>query len=171
VKRGRAALGSLAFLVVAPGTVAGLVPFSISRWEMRPAFLGLATGRWMGGALVVAGLAVLLDSFARFALRGLGTPAPVAPPTRLVVTGLYRHVRNPMYVAILAVLLGQALLLADPRLLAWGAMVWAAFHLFVVGYEEPTLGRTFGAEYEAFRANVPRWVPRLRAWRPETRPR
>jgi protein-S-isoprenylcysteine O-methyltransferase Ste14 len=138
---------------------------------MKPAALGLAPVRWIGGALIAAGLAVLLDSFARFALRGLGTPAPVAPPTRLVVTGLYRHVRNPMYVAILAMVGGQALLLGDPRLLAWGAILWAAFHLFVVGYEEPALRRTFGAEYEAFRASVPRWIPRLRAWRegPPTR--
>jgi protein-S-isoprenylcysteine O-methyltransferase Ste14 len=157
--------------VLAPGTVAGVVPFWISRWRMRPAALGLAPVRWIGGALIAAGLAVLLDSFARFALRGLGTPAPVAPPTRLVVTGPYRHVRNPMYVAILAVVGGQALLLGDPRLLAWGAILWAAFHLFVIGYEEPALRRTFGAEYDAFRASVPRWIPRLRAWRESPPPR
>ena len=116
-------------------------------------------------ALGVGGLAVLLDSFARFALRGLGTPAPVLPPSRLVVTGLYRHVRNPMYVAVVSLIVGQGLVLGDPRVIGYGACVWLAFHLFVLGYEEPTLRRTFGAEYERFCANVPRWIPRLRPWR------
>jgi protein-S-isoprenylcysteine O-methyltransferase Ste14 len=164
VNRGRALVGSLAFLVLAPGTVAGLVPFLLSRWRAGPPLLGLAVVPWIGGALVAGGLAVLLDSFARFALRGLGTPAPVAPPTRLVVTGLYRHVRNPMYVAILAVVGGQALLLTDLGVAVWGALLWLAFHLFVVGYEEPALRSRFGAEYDRFREGVPRWIPRARGW-------
>ena len=134
---------------------------------MRPALLGVDAVRWLGAALVAAALAVLLDSFARFALQGLGTPAPVLPPTRLVVTGLYRYVRNPMYVAILALTAGQALLLGDLRLAAWGALLWGGFHVFVVGYEEPALRRTFGEQYEAYRANVRRWIPRARAWRPD----
>ena len=100
----------------------------------------------------------------RFALQGLGTPAPIAPPQHLVVTGLYRYVRNPMYVAVAAVIFGQAILFGDWRLLAYGALC-LFFHLFVVGYEEPTLKTSFGAEYEAFRINVPRWIPRLTAWR------
>jgi len=160
-----AVLGSLAFLVLAPGTVAGVVPWWISRWRMQPAFLGLALGRAIGAALVVAACAALLDSFARFALRGLGTPAPVLPTRHLVVTGLYRHVRNPMYVAVVSAVLGQALLLGDARVLAYGAFLWLVFHLFVLGYEEPTLQRSYGPEYEVFCANVPRWVPRLRPWR------
>lgn len=167
MKRGWAALGSLAFLVLAPGTVAGLVPFLLSRWQLRPAPLGLEPVRWLGAALVAAGTAVLLDSFARFALRGLGTPAPVLPPTRLVVTGLYRHVRNPMYVAIVVLVGGQALLLGDPRVAAWAALLWGAFHLFVVGYEEPALRRRFGGSYDEYRANVRRWIPRARSWRGE----
>jgi protein-S-isoprenylcysteine O-methyltransferase Ste14 len=162
--RARAALGSLVFLLVAPGTVAGVIPWLLSGWEVRPPLLGLAPVRLAGAALVAAGAAVLLDSFARFALRGLGTPAPIAPPTRLVVTGLYRHVRNPMYVAVLAAVLGQALLLGNPKVLGYGAALWPVFHLFVVGYEEPRLRRTFGAEYEEFVRNVPRWIPRLRPW-------
>lgn len=167
MKRGWAALGSLAFLVLAPGTVAGLVPFLISRWRLRPAPLGLEPVRWLGAALAVAGAAVLLDAFARFALRGLGTPAPVLPPVRLVVTGAYRHVRNPMYVAIVALVAGQALLLGDGRVAAWGALLWGGFHLFVVGYEEPALRRRFGDSYGAYRANVRRWLPRARPWRGE----
>jgi protein-S-isoprenylcysteine O-methyltransferase Ste14 len=165
MRRRSAVLGSLAFLVLAPGTVAGVVPWWISQWRMGPAFLGLPASRVAGAVLIAAGGAALLDSFARFALRGRGTPAPVAPTQHLVVTGLYRHVRNPMYVAVVSVILGEALLLGDVRVLAYGALVWLVFHLFVVGYEEPTLRRTFGAEYEVFRAHVPRWVPRLRSWR------
>jgi protein-S-isoprenylcysteine O-methyltransferase Ste14 len=163
--RARALLGSLVFLVLAPGTVVGLVPWWLSRWERRPPLLGFAPFRAVGAVLLAAGAVALLESFARFAWRGRGTPAPVAPPARLVVTGLYRHVRNPMYVGILSAVLGQALLLGDPKVVGWGLVLWLAFHLFVVGYEEPTLRRTFGADYDAFRANVPRWIPRLTSWR------
>jgi protein-S-isoprenylcysteine O-methyltransferase Ste14 len=95
----------------------------------------------------------------------LGTPAPIAPTQNLVVTGLYRYVRNPIYVALVAVILGQAVLFGDQRLLGYGVLVWLAFHAFVVGYEEPALVRRFGTEYEDFRANVPRWIPRLTPWR------
>nr|WP_321576619.1 isoprenylcysteine carboxylmethyltransferase family protein [Bradyrhizobium barranii] len=128
-------------------------------------FLGVELTRFVGAALILAGLAGLVDSFARFALQGLGTPAPIAPTQHLVVTGLYRYVRNPIYVAVAAVIFGQALLFGDWGLFAYGAVVWLAFHLFVVGYEEPTLKRSFGTEYEAFCINVPRWIPRLAAWR------
>jgi protein-S-isoprenylcysteine O-methyltransferase Ste14 len=158
-------LGSLAFLLLAPGTVAVVVPWWISRWRMQPPLLGLAASRVAGFLLVTAGVAVLLDSFVRFALQGRGTPAPVLPTRRLVVSGLYRHVRNPMYVAVVAVIVGQGLILGDVQVLGYGALLWLVFHLFVVGYEEPTLRRSFGAEYEKFCGNVPRWIPRLRAWR------
>jgi protein-S-isoprenylcysteine O-methyltransferase Ste14 len=80
-------------------------------------------------------------------------------------TGLYRYVRNPMYVAVVAVIFGQAILFGDWRLFAYGAAFWLVCHLFVVGYEEPTLTRLFGAEYETFRMNLPHWIPRLTAWR------
>jgi protein-S-isoprenylcysteine O-methyltransferase Ste14 len=153
------------FLLVAPGTVAGLVPWLLSRWRLEPPLLGLSALRYFGIVLIVAGLPVLLDSFRRFAFQGRGTPAPVLPTERLVVTGLYRYVRNPMYVAVLSIVCGQGLLLGNARILAYAAIVWVAFHVFVVGYEEPTLRRTFGAEYMAFCANVPRWLPRLRPWR------
>jgi protein-S-isoprenylcysteine O-methyltransferase Ste14 len=118
----------------------------------------------VGGALVVAGAAVLFDSFARFALQGLGTPAPVFPTRHLVITGLYRYVRNPMYVAVVAVIGGQGSLLGNIRVLEYGVLVWLAFHLFVLAYEEPTLRASFGREYEAFCAGVPRWIPRLSPW-------
>jgi protein-S-isoprenylcysteine O-methyltransferase Ste14 len=110
-------------------------------------------------------LPILLDSFARFALQGLGTPAPVMPPKRLVVTGFYRYVRNPMYVAVTALIAGQGLLFGSVTVLEYGAIVWAGFFLFVVVYEEPVLGEQFADEYKRYRANVRRWLPRITPWR------
>jgi len=107
---------------------------------------------------------VVLDSFARFALQGLGTPAPVFPTRHLVVTGFYRYVRNPIYLAVVSIVLGEGAILGNVSLLKYGAIVWLACYVFVLSYEEPTLRKTFGAEYDAFCANVPRWVPRLRPW-------
>lgn len=157
-----AVLGSALFLVLAPGTVAGLVPWWISGWRFRPSTIWWMPLRVLGGVLVAAGTLVLLDSFARFALKGLGTPAPVFPTRHLVITGLYRYVRNPMYVAVVAVIAGQGLVLTNMRLLAYGALVWLCFHLFVVVYEEPTLRATFGPEYQAFCRDISRWIPRFR---------
>jgi protein-S-isoprenylcysteine O-methyltransferase Ste14 len=156
-----AILGSAIFFVVAPFLAAGVVPWWITRWEFRPAFFNVELTRAIGVILILAGVPGVVDSFARFALQGLGTPAPVAPPRYLVVTGLYRYVRNPMYVSVVAVILGQALLFADWRLVVYGALFWLACHAFVLAYEEPTLRRTFGAQFEGFCANVPRWIPRL----------
>ena len=115
--------------------------------------------------LITASALVLLDSFFRFALQGLGTPAPVFPTRHLVISGLYRYVRNPMYLAVLTVILGQSLLLGDVRVLEYAALVWLGFHIFVLAYEEPTLQAKYGAEYQRFCSAVPRWIPRLRPWR------
>ena len=115
--------------------------------------------------MIAAGIAIVLDAFARFAVQGLGTPAPILPTRHLVVSGLYQYVRNPMYVGVLGIILGQGLLFGDGRLFAYGVLLWLGIHVFVVGYEEPTLRRSFGTEYEAFRRNVPRWIPRLSSWR------
>jgi protein-S-isoprenylcysteine O-methyltransferase Ste14 len=164
MRRVPAVAGTVFFLLIAPGTVAGLVPWWISAWQIRPPLLHFFSFRWIGVFLIVAGVPVLLDSFARFALKGLGTPAPVFPTQHLVVSGLYRYVRNPMYLALAAVILGQGLLFGDARVLEYGLLVCLGFHLFVLFYEEPTLRRNFGAEYETFRTNVPRWVPRLSPW-------
>jgi protein-S-isoprenylcysteine O-methyltransferase Ste14 len=160
-----AVLGSALFFVVAPFTLAGLVPWWVTQWEFRPAFFGVDLTRIIGGILIIAGTPGIVDSFARFALEGLGTPAPIAPPQKLVVTGLYRYVRNPIYVALVAVIIGQALLFGDRRLLWYGALLWLFFHVWVVIIEEPPLMQTFGTEYERFRTNVPRWIPRLTPWR------
>ena len=156
-----AILGSALFFVAVPSVVAGLIPWWITRWEFLPPFFDLQATRAVGILLIVAGLPGLVDSFARFALQGLGTPAPIAPTQNLVVTGLYRYVRNPMYVAVVAVILGQAILFGDWRLMTYGGLMWLAFHAFVLTYEEPVLAQRFGTKYEDFRANVPRWIPRL----------
>ena len=163
MRRVSATFGSAIFLVVAPGIVAGYIPRLICRWQFGAPLLG-SWSRMVGVLLIAAGLPVLLDSFGRFALRGLGTPAPVFPTRHLVVSGLYRYVRNPMYVAVLALILGQGLLFGSVRVLEYGLAVWTGFFLFVLLYEEPTLRSSFGSEYEEFCANVPRWIPRLRPW-------
>src|SRR5580693_2406201 len=139
VQRTIAVLGSAVFFVVAPFTLAGLVPWWITGWQLRPPFLGLELTRGIGAIMILAGVPGIVDSFARFALQGLGTPAPIAPPRNLVVTGLYRYVRNPIYVGVAAVIFGQALLFSDWRLLWYAALLWLFFHLFVLVYEEPTL--------------------------------
>jgi protein-S-isoprenylcysteine O-methyltransferase Ste14 len=157
----KAILGSALFFLVAPVMLAGVIPWSITRWEFRPPFLAVEATRLAGVAFIMAGVPGLLDSFARFALQGLGTPAPIAPPRNLVVSGLYRYVRNPIYVAVVAVILGQAVLFADRQLLGYGVLLWLFFHVWVVMIEEPTLKETFGTEYESYCANVPRWLPRL----------
>jgi protein-S-isoprenylcysteine O-methyltransferase Ste14 len=114
---------------------------------------------------MAAGILALLESFGRFALQGIGTPAPVFPPRHLVVTGSYRYVRNPIYLAVVSLVLGQALLLGDIRICAYALSCWLVMHLVVLLCEEPALRKSFGVDYEAFCAHVPRWKPRLRPWR------
>jgi len=164
VGRARAAAGSLVFLVLAPGVVAGVVPWWLTRWETRTPLPWWAPLRIVGLVLVAVGLLVLLHAFVRFVMEGVGTPSPVAPTERLVVGGLYRYVRNPMYLAVVAVVVGQALLLGRLELLLYAAALVVAFMAFVRWYEEPTLRRRFGAGYEAYSRAVPAWWPRGRPW-------
>lgn len=159
-----AVLGSVAFLILAPGTVAGVVPFWLTAWRVRGRPPGGAFGQGLGALLIGAGLVVLLDSFGRFALQGRGTPAPVLPTRSLVVTGFYRYVRNPMYLAVLSLVLGQSLLLGSLRLLLYAAALAIAFDTFVRIYEEPTERSRRGGEYARYCAAVRRWRPRLRPW-------
>ena len=156
-----AALGSALFFVVAPGVVVGLIPWWLTRWEVRPAPWPV---RLLGAALLVLAVPVLVGAFVRFVRDGLGTPAPVAPTERLGVTGAYRYVRNPMYVAVLGAIVGQALLLGQPGLLSYAAIVAVLVVSFVKLYEEPVLRRRFGEAYEAYCRGVPGWWPRLRPW-------
>jgi protein-S-isoprenylcysteine O-methyltransferase Ste14 len=165
MRKPEAILGAVTFFVVAPGLVAGAVPRLLTGW--RSAGSVWAPVRGLGVALVAAGALVLVAAFARFVNEGAGTPAPIAPTEALVVGGLYRHVRNPMYLAVVAIIVGQALLLGRPILLAYAGAVWAAVAAFVHWYEEPTLARTFGPSYEDYRRAVPAWRPRLNAWRPD----
>ena len=168
-----AVIGSAIFLVAAPGTVAGLVPWWIGHWQFHEWF-GARLGAWFGGyvfvqalgaSLIAGGLVILLETFARFAFQGMGTPAPILPTQHLVVTGSYRFVRNPMYVAVVALILGQGLLFGDVRILVYGFAGWLVAHLFVLIYEEPTLRQSFPAEYAEFYTHVPRWIPRLTPWK------
>lgn len=159
----RAAIGSLVFFLVAPVVVAGLVPWLINGWETKGEVW--APVRVVGLMLVIVGGGVLAHSFVRFVRDGIGTPAPVAPTKHLVVTGVYRNVRNPMYVAVIAVIIGQGALFGDVGLIVYGAVVGLAMATFARLYEEPALLRDHGAEYEEYRANVPGWLPRLRPWR------
>jgi protein-S-isoprenylcysteine O-methyltransferase Ste14 len=163
MSRIRAAAGSLVFLVLAPGVVAGVMPWVLTGWDSTDPPAALVA---LGAVLLAAGVAVLLHAFARFVFEGIGTPAPLAPTERLVVGGLYRHVRNPMYVAVAATIIGQAALLGRPALLLYAALFMASVATFVRLYEEPVLTQRFGAEYEAYRAGVPAWWPRLHPWRP-----
>jgi len=164
-----AALGSALFLLLAAGIGAGLVPWWISHWIVHAPLFGVLLIRALGASLVVLGIIVVVDSFARFAFQGLGTPAPVFPARHLVVTGFYRYVRNPIYLAAVSVILGEGLILGNVNVLAYGVLAWLGTNWFVVAYEEPTLRKTFGPEYDAFCRNVPRWVPRPSPWTPEQR--
>jgi protein-S-isoprenylcysteine O-methyltransferase Ste14 len=167
MRRSVAATGSAVFFAIAPATVAGVVPWWLTGWRLRAPWPHWAPVRILGALLTVAGAVVVVQAFARFVVEGLGTPAPVAPTARLVVGGLYRYVRNPMYLAVTSAIVGQALLLWQPVLLGYAVLVALAFVLFVLGYEQPTLRRQFGAEYEAYCRAVPAWIPRLRPWRAE----
>jgi protein-S-isoprenylcysteine O-methyltransferase Ste14 len=158
MRRSAAAAGSALFFALAPGIVAGVIPYWITGWDVEPAGWGW---RVLGAAATAAGAVVLVHAFWRFVVEGIGTPAPVAPTQHLVIGGLYRWIRNPMYVAVVACAAGQAGIFGQPALLAYAAFLVVLFVSFVRSYEEPTLTRQFGAEYEAYRRAVPGWWPRV----------
>jgi protein-S-isoprenylcysteine O-methyltransferase Ste14 len=150
---------TLLFALIFVGTSLVLVP----RWIVQSGggiHVAQGAARYVGAALLAVGIALMLWCWTEFVQRGRGTPAPFDPPRRLVVRGPYRWVRNPMYIAAGLVLLGQAMLFASPRLVLYAGIFWLAAHSFVVGYEERTLARRFGADYAAYRAAVARWIPR-----------
>ena len=170
MRRPTAALGSALFFLLAPGVVVGLIPWLLTEgWQAREPVPYWMFMRALGAVLLVAGLIALVGAFVRFVVEGFGTPAPVAAPERLVIGGVYRYVRNPMYVAVLAAIVGQALLLGQLGLLLYAVAAWVVVAAFVRFYEEPTLTRRFGADYEAYRRAVPAWWPRLRPWEPGER--
>jgi protein-S-isoprenylcysteine O-methyltransferase Ste14 len=164
MRKARAAAGSFVFFLLAPGVVAGLIPWWLTGCQVEQPLPIWAPPRVAGVILLVAGTVVLVQAFMRFVVEGVGTPAPVAPTERLVVGGLYRYVRNPMYLAVVAIIVGQALALGQPVLLLYAAAVFAAVAISVHWYEEPTLARQFCAPYEAYRQAVPAWWPRRHPW-------
>ena len=155
--------GNLMFLVLAATQMLGvgattLVSHAAGRKDRERANVVFNQAQ---GLSIAAGLAFLIHAFARFVTEGAGTPAPVAPTERLVVGGAYRYVRNPMYLAVLSVIVGQALVLGQFHLLTYAAVIAAIMLAFVRGYEEPVLSQKFGAEYDDYRRHVPGWWPRL----------
>lgn len=160
-ERARAWVGTAAFLVVAPGVVAVLVPWLISGWRMPDWGAAAWVVLPLAMLLIATGAGFLLHAFVRFAMQGVGTPAPVAPTKHLVVTGVYRYVRNPMYLAITAIILGQALLFGSLWMLVYLLFALPVMVLFVRLYEEPTLEKQFGEEYREYKRTVPGWMPRL----------
>jgi protein-S-isoprenylcysteine O-methyltransferase Ste14 len=145
--------------------IAGLIPWWLTRWQTTS--LSSPPLRAVGALLVACGVAVLVSAFLRFVLEGAGTPAPIAPTERLVVGGLYRYVRNPMYLAVLSAIIGQALILGRPGLLLYASAVGLAMASFVRWYEEPALARRFGDEYHEYRRAVRAWWPRWHPWNPQ----
>jgi protein-S-isoprenylcysteine O-methyltransferase Ste14 len=160
--RGEAAVGSFVFAVGMPGVIAGLVPYWITDgWEGSGSPLVLQA---VGAALFLVGVGALAHTVLRFVVEGLGTPFPAAPTENLVVGGLYRYVRNPMYLAVIAIILGQAAILGSAALLLYAAIIWVAVASFVRFYEEPTLAARYGHQYEAYRRAVRGWWPRATPW-------
>jgi len=151
---------TLVFTVFVPGTVAGYVPWRLRQNAAAPV---TGAGEWAAITVIAIGIAIYLHTaFWGFALIGGGTPAPIAPTNILVVKGLHRFVRNPMYIGVALVIGGQAWLLHSLRIAIYLACVLLIVHLFVIFYEEPTLRKQFGEEYDRYHASVPRWIPRFR---------
>jgi protein-S-isoprenylcysteine O-methyltransferase Ste14 len=138
----------------------------LTHWRWAHDFGDPIALRILGVVLIALGLPVLLHAIAEFAVEGLGTPAPIAPTRQLVVSGPNRFVRNPMYIAVVVVIVGQALLLGQISLIWYGVFCGIVQVFFVHGYEEPTLADQFGEEYEEYKKAVRAWVPRLTPWHP-----
>jgi len=154
------ALKAVLWALVAPGPVDIAVPAILIATKAGPMDLGPV--RWLGLPLIAIGAPVLVWCIVNFAREGKGTLAPVDPPKFVVRGGPYRLVRNPMYVANLMIISGEALLFQSWAVAAWGALMAIVFHTFVILYEEPALKRLFGDAYEEYRRSVPRWIPRVR---------
>lgn len=150
-------LKTIVFTILVPGSVLVLIPSWMLGGFPKPAPGPLT---WLGILIIVLGAAIYFRCAWEFAVRGLGTPAPIAPTKFLVTTALHSYVRNPMYIGVFGVILGQAATFRSLRLLAYAAFFCVPVQLFVIFYEEPTLRRQFGESYEEYRRSVPRWIPR-----------
>jgi protein-S-isoprenylcysteine O-methyltransferase Ste14 len=163
MRRATALAGGVSYFVVVPGTIAVLVPWLITDWQLHSSSPVLQIA---SATLIFVGIVPLVSAFGEFVKAG-GTPSPTAAPQQLVVDGFNRYVRNPMYIGVLLIILGQALLFTSVGLAAYAAVFWASVAAFVRWYEEPTLSRQFGAAYHMYRRAVPAWRPRLHPWSQE----
>jgi protein-S-isoprenylcysteine O-methyltransferase Ste14 len=161
-------LRAVLFAVLVPGTELVLLPLVVVLCDLGPR-LDLGPARYAGLVPVLAGLAVILRCFADFVRRGRGTPAICDPPRELVVAGLYQYVRNPQYVGVVLVIVGETLLTGMVVLFGYAVVMAVGYHLFVRYCEEPTLKRLFGESYARYREAVPRWLPRRHAEPPVCR--
>ena len=154
-------LKTIIFTFIVPGTVTVLIPYLLLSSRSGAPSIQLGPIRYFGALPILLGASVYLWCAWDFTFAGSGTPAPLDPPRELVARGLYRYVRNPMYVGVVSILLGEALLFQSLRLFGYAALVFLCFYLFVVLYEEPALGRQFGQSYRKYCESVPRWLPRI----------
>jgi protein-S-isoprenylcysteine O-methyltransferase Ste14 len=148
---------------MAPIVMGGMIPWWLTRWQSGP---DVPAGRLLsllGWCGVIVGTAAVIEAFVRFVRRGRGTPAPYDPAVYLVASGSYRYVRNPMYVGMLMLVIGQALILRRTALVWYSLALGLAFHLRIILHEEPFLERRFGESYREYCRHVRRWVPRVRA--------
>ena len=152
-------LKTLLFTIVVPGTVAAYIPSLILGGFSKPQS-GLVS--WLGGAMIAVGALIYFRCAWEFAVRGLGTPAPIAPTQYLVTTALHRYVRNPIYLGVALAIVGQGVLYRNLHVVEYAGIMLLTAHTFVVLYEEPTLHRQFGDSYDEYRIRVPRWIPKLR---------
>jgi protein-S-isoprenylcysteine O-methyltransferase Ste14 len=152
-------LRTVLFSILVPGTELVLIPLVVVLLGLGPR-IELGPARYSGLVPLLVGLVIILRCFADFVRRGRGTPAPYDPPRKLVVAGLYRYVRNPQYVGVVLIVVGEALLTGMVVLFGYAAAFAIGYHLFVRYYEEPTLGKLFGEPYARYREVVPRWLPR-----------
>jgi len=165
MRRSHATAVSAMWGVAVGGVFGGLLPWLLGLWHFHQPLPGWVVAQVAGGLLIGGGLVPIVASFAEFT-RAQGTPVPLAAPPCLVVRGFYRYLRNPIYVGFLLVLAGQALLFGSWALVEYAAVSWCIGAAAVRFYEEPTLARKFGAEYEAYRHAVRAWIPRLHPWMP-----
>src|SRR5580692_1931429 len=150
---------TILFTILVPGSVLVFIPQRLLGGFARPAAGPLT---WLGGLIILLGASIYFRCAWEFAVRGLGTPAPIAPTRYLVTTALHRYVRNPMYLGVALAIVGEAALFRSLHVAEYAGLMLLIAHTFVVLYEEPTLRRQFGESYEEYRQHVPRWIPQLR---------
>jgi protein-S-isoprenylcysteine O-methyltransferase Ste14 len=153
-------LRAIFFTILQPGMVTVLIPYWLISSRGKVILSNYGPIRWLGLPLIIVGASALLWCIWNFFSSGRGTISPIDPPKSLVVAGLYKYVRNPMYVAVIAILLGEAIFFMSASILIEAGIFFILANLFVAYYEEPILRRRFGLSYESYARAVPRWLPR-----------